>query len=230
MNTETIVRLGDYQITTIVSNEPWCVNCYLVRHIPSGEQLIIDPGDALERILEAIGGQKNNLKKILITHAHHDHVGAIAELYKRFNFPCHLHKADARLMRQAHTYALVFDGQVIDPYTAAQLFEGNKTFVLGNRKIEVIYTPGHTLGSVCYNFGDFVFTGDTILYQHIGRSDTPGADIEQLKSSVSYLVGSLPGETIIFPGHGRRWKISEARIWWKEAMVSPPQYQRFGRI
>jgi glyoxylase-like metal-dependent hydrolase (beta-lactamase superfamily II) len=230
MSTETTVQLGEYQITTIVTDKPWCVNCYLVRHLPSEEQILIDPGDALERILATVQSQGTGLKKILITHAHHDHVGAVAELYKSFEVPCYVHKADARLMCQAHTYALVFDGRQIDPFTAAHLFEDNKIFNIGHRPISVIYSPGHTMGSVCYNFGDFVFTGDTVLYQHVGRSDTPGASLDQLKSSVSRLVDGLSGETVIFPGHGRRWTIAEAKAWWEDAILWPPQYNRFGGI
>lgn len=230
METEAIFQIGDYKIMTIVTNESWCTNCYLVQHLPSSEQILIDPGDALDRIVQIVDKNEYKINKILVTHAHHDHVMAVSGLHDRFGTPCHLHKADARLMRQAHTYALVFDEQTIKPYAAAQLFDEEKTFAIGSRKIEVIYTPGHTAGSVCYNFGEFVFTGDTVLYQHIGRSDTPGANIDQLKSSVSDLTENIPGETIIFPGHGRAWKMSEARTWWSNAKTAPPQYQRFGSI
>lgn len=230
MAIETTLQLGDYKITTIVTSKPWCVNCYLLRHLPSEEQILIDPGDDVDRIVQTVFNQGKNLKEILITHAHHDHVGAVAVLHERFGMPCQLHKADASLMRQAHTYALVFDGRQIKPFTRFCLYENEKTLKIGERPIQVIYTPGHTPGSVCYYFGDFVFTGDTVLYQHVGRTDTPGSNADQLISSVNRLIEELPGDTIIFPGHGRMWTIGEARDWWRDAIMSPPQYKRFGGI
>lgn len=224
------IQLGDYQITTIVTGEPWCVNCYLVRHLPSAEQVLIDPGDSLGCIVKAVLSQNGSLKKILITHAHHDHIGAVAALCQRFEVPCYVYKADERLMRQAHTYALVFDSRQIEPLTTFCPYQDNMSLTIGKQPIQVIYTPGHTAGSVCYYFGDFVFTGEAVLYQHVGRTDMPGSNLEQLISSVSRLVEQLPGETVVFPGHGRMWTIREARAWWQDAAISPPQYKRFGGI
>jgi len=230
MSIETTLHLGDYEITTIVTGEPWCENCYLVCHVPSSEQVLIDPGDAEDCIVETVLNQDKSLKKILITHGHHDHVGAVAVVHERFKVPCHLHKADARLMRQARMYAVVFDGREIEPITSFCLYEDEGMLELGNQPIQVIYTPGHTAGSVCYYFGGLVFTGDTLLYRHVGRTDTPGSNADQLISSVSRLMEQLPGETVVFPGHGRMWTIREARSWWRYANISPPQYKRFGGI
>ncbi len=225
-----MLKLGDFEITTIVTDEPWSENCYLVRHLPSAEQLLIDPGDSADRISQAVISRGRGLENILITHAHHDHVGAVDDLHRRFGASCYLHKADERLMRQAHTYAFVFGGRQIEPVRAFNLYEDEEILEIGKRPIRTIYTPGHTSGSVCYYFGDFVFTGDTILYRHVGRSDTPGSDLGQLISSVSRLVEQLPAETVMLPGHGRSWTIKEARSWWSEAAIAPPQYKQFGGI
>jgi len=224
-------QFGEYQVTTIVTDEPWRTNCYLVRHLPSAEQVLIDPGDAAQRIAGAVLKEGGRPKKILITHAHHDHVCAVAVLHQRFGVPCYLHRADARLMRQAHTYALVFDGRQMEPFTASSLYADDEmSLEIGKRSIQIMYTPGHTRGSVCYYFGDFVFTGDTILYRHVGRTDTPGSDLKQLIASVGSLVKRLPGETVVFPGHGRPWTMQEASDWWRDVAVSPPQYKRFDGI
>jgi len=230
MATDMTLQLGDYKITTMVTNEPWCENCYLVHHIPSAEQILIDPGDGVDNIIKTMLDKGGYVKKILVTHAHHDHVVAVGVLHRRFNIPCYLHRADAHLMRQAHTYALVFDGKHVEPFTTPCLYEDKEVLEIGGQQIQMIHTPGHTAGSVCYHFGDFVFTGDTVVYQHVGRTDTPGSDIDQLVSSVSCLVKQLPGETLIFPGHGRMWTIREAQDWWRNAITSPPQYKRFGGI
>jgi len=224
------IQLDDYEITTIMTGEPWRENCYLVRHIPSSEQMLIDPGNDVDCIIKNVLNNNKGLKKILITHAHHDHVGAVPVLHKRFGMPCYLHKADARLMRQAYIYAFVFDGRQIEPFVSSYLYEDEETLEIGRQPIHIIRTPGHTSGSSCYYFGNFIFTGDTILYQHVGRTDMPGSDVNQLMSSVTRLVEKLPEDTVIFPGHGRMWTIGEARAWWQDAIASPPQYKKFGLI
>jgi hydroxyacylglutathione hydrolase len=224
------LRIGDYQISSIVTNESWCENCYLVRHILSNEQVIIDPGDSIESIIQCTLEQNSIVKKILITHAHHDHIGAVDALHKRFKVPCYMHKSDTRLARQAHTYALVMDHKRIEPFAAPFSYVNDEILEIGNNQIKVICTPGHTSGSVCYDFGDFIFTGDTILYQHIGRTDTPGANKKLLLSSVNQLMEQLCDEKVMFPGHGRSWTVREARKWWKDIAMMPQEYRRFGEI
>lgn len=227
---EDKTKIGDYEINTIVTGGHWSENCYLVRHIQSDELILVDPGDDAGRIREILLLKRQNLKGILITHAHHDHVGAVAALYQHFKVPCYLHKDDSRLIRQAHTYALVFCGKQIEPFVSASLCENGEVLMIGRQSINVLHTPGHTAGSSCFSFRDFVFTGDTILYQHIGRTDVPGSDLDQLKTSVTYLLDNLAEDLVVFPGHGRIWSIGEANAWWREAALSAPQYKRFGGI
>jgi len=222
-------QIGDFQITTIVTDEPWSVNCYLARHILSGEQILIDPGDAAKRIEQMVTDYGGKLKAILLTHAHHDHVGAVADICRHFAASCYLHKADARLMRQAHTYALVFAARHIEPFLNVSLYEKGNLNIDG-WPIDAVKTPGHTPGSVCYDFGGFIFTGDTLLYQYVGRTDTPGANEGQIASSVGGLMERLSEQVVIFPGHGRAWTAGEAKVWWKDAALLPPQYKQFGGI
>jgi glyoxylase-like metal-dependent hydrolase (beta-lactamase superfamily II) len=80
---------------------------------------------------------------------------------------------------------------------------------------------------VCYRFEGFVFTGDTLLRQHVGRTDLPGGDGAQLKHSIDLLLTGLPEDTTLFPGHGRPWTIGEARVWWQKAAAAPPAYNQF---
>jgi len=220
-------NFGDYQITTIVTGGQWHQSCYLVHHLPSDEQVLVDPGGAAGQIAEAIVDHGRGLKNILITHAHHDHISAIPALHKRFGVQCYLHKDDLCLMRQAQMYALVFNGSKVGPFTLSCLCDSQKALEIGTQAIKMFYTPGHTRGSVCYCFGDFIFTGDTVLYQHIGRTDTPGSNLDQLLASVSYLLKELPADTVIFPGHGRAWTVGEAQTWWQEESAAPAQYKRF---
>ena len=198
MTEQTVTSSGEYQITTIVTGELWKENCYLVNHLPSGEQVLIDPGDDPDLIVQAVldGGAK--LRHILLTHAHHDHVGAVAALCRRFGLPCDVHKGDARLLRHAPMYASRFAGKRIEPPEPFRAYEDQPVFQLGERSIETIHTPGHTSGSVCSKVGDFVFTGDTLLYERVGRTDLPGGDAALLVTSVRWLMEHLPNDTIMF--------------------------------
>lgn len=222
------LALGEYQIVTLVTGGAWKENCYLICHVPSGEQALIDPGDDPDAIVQAVLDGSNELRYILLTHAHHDHVGAVAAVCRRFALPCLVHPGDVRLLRHAPMYAMRFAQKQIEPPEPFCTYENQPAFQLGERFIEVIHTPGHTPGSACYSFGDFIVTGDTLLYQHVGRVDLPGSDVELLTASVNHLLELLPGDMLMFPGHGPPWSISEAQAWWQDAAASPPLFTQLG--
>jgi hydroxyacylglutathione hydrolase len=223
--TLTEVVLGDFQITTFVTGGTWKENCYLVRHIETGELALIDPGEDDGQIVAAIRQQGNALRYLLLTHAHHDHVGAVAALARQFDVPCRVHRGDVRLLHHAPMYAWRFAQKRIEaplPYIVHETPPGLR---LGEQAIEVWHTPGHTSGSVCYAVGRAVFTGDTLLYQHVGRVDLPGGDGQLMIESMHRLTAQLPSETVVLPGHGRPWTMGEARQWWESvASESLPQY------
>src|SRR3990167_42154 len=108
MAVETAISLGEYRIVTIVTGDSWRENCYLVHHLASRELALIDPGDDSDSIVRAVVESDAGLRHILLTHAHHDHVGAVAALCQRFSLACNVHKGDARLMRHAPMYAMRF--------------------------------------------------------------------------------------------------------------------------
>ena len=227
MNAETHHRIGEFEIQTIKSGAPWKENCYLVRHISSGEQAVIDPGADAEIIIRAVLANGSELTHIWLTHAHHDHIAAVARICQRFGLSCFLHKADQRLLRHAPMYALRFSGQQIETPTDVQFFDAPCKFELGGLSVDVIHAPGHTPGGVCYGLDGFVFSGDTLVYEHIGQSDLPGGDASQLKASVSHLLEELPVGTVIFGGHGVPWTVALAREWWKFVSSDPPQVNFF---
>lgn len=216
MTFKTEFFFGEYRVNTISTGNSHRENCYIVTHLPSAERVLIDPGDSAESILEALGADGARPGHILLTHGHHDHVGAVAALCRRFGMSCEVHKKDERLMKQAPMYSMAFARKKIEPPQPYETFEGQPDFRLGGCRIAVLHTPGHTTGSVCYSFDGFTFTGDTLFYQTIGRVDLPGGSADELAESVSRLVEELPGEAAIFPGHGRPWTISEARAWWRQ--------------
>jgi glyoxylase-like metal-dependent hydrolase (beta-lactamase superfamily II) len=220
-------HIGEFEIQTIRSGAPWKENCYLVRHLPTGEQVIIDPGADADTIIQAVLANGSELTQLWLTHAHHDHIGGAAGLCRRFELSCRLHKADQRLLRHAPMYALRFGGMQIEVPINVQFFETPCQFQIGGYPVNVIHTPGHTPGGVCYVFEGFAFTGDTLVYEHVGRTDLPGGDDALIKSSVSQILESLPAETILFGGHIRSWTVTQAHEWWQTAHSNPPRVDSF---
>jgi hydroxyacylglutathione hydrolase len=227
LNTEIQRRIGEFEIQTIKSGAPWKENCYLVRHLPTGEQAVIDPGADVETIIRAVLANGSELAQLWLTHAHHDHIGAAAGLCQRFGLSCRLHKADQRMLRHAPMYALRFGGLQIEIPTDVQFFETPCQFQVGGHLVDVIHTPGHTPGGVCYSLNGFIFTGDTLIYEHVGRTDLPGGDDSLIKDSVSKLLENLPAETVIFGGHGRPWTAVQSNEWWQTVCSNPPRIDSF---
>jgi glyoxylase-like metal-dependent hydrolase (beta-lactamase superfamily II) len=216
--------IGDYQVTTLITGGKWKENCYLLHHVTTGESVLIDPGEDDQQISAVVQKWGGALRYILLTHGHHDHVGAVAPLARKFGVAARVHRDDVRLLHHAPMYAKVFANRKIEMPIPYLVLDDQPDMQLGGRKVEVIPTPGLTSGSVCYVTCGMVFTGDTILFQHVGRNDLPGADPQQLKTSIDHLMQRLPAETIILPGHGRPWSMGEAQKWWRTASLSLPQY------
>ncbi len=227
MNTDTHYRIGEFDIQTIRSGVPWNENCYLIQHLPTGEQAVIDPGADADIIIQAVLANGSELSQLWLTHAHHDHIGGAAGLCQRFGLPCRLHKADHRLLRHSPMYALRFAGRQIEAPTDLQLFESPCQFQLGLHRVDVIHTPGHTPGGVCYAMQGFMFTGDTLIYEHVGRVDLPGGDDSLIKASVTHLLENIPAETVLFGGHGRPWTATQAYGWWQTVYSDPPRVDSF---
>jgi len=199
-------------------------NCYIVS-LNSGETFIVDPGAEPEKILVELSNIKNlDLKYILLTHGHFDHVGAvdrIKELYTEV--PVKIHENDIILYRDSLEQG-AFVGRLLKSQKSEVEAVGAGEFLpFGDSEIEVLDTPGHTPGGVCYlvtgyssnemrsshsRSNDILFSGDTLFYHTIGRTDLPLSSEKELKLSLDRLM-HLPPETIVYPGHGRDTTISE---------------------
>ena len=172
-------------------------NCYLVSE--KGSLLIIDPASGARRLIDKInrdyGGK---LDGILLTHGHFDHIGAVDHLVKEYGCPVYGCKDDEKLFTDASVNSLMgMNATVKSPIT---WLEGD-SFKVGEIIVKVYYTPGHSLGSVMYEIGGILFSGDTIFFESVGRTDVYGGSFSQLKQSLEIL-NSLPFDMEIYPGHG----------------------------
>lgn len=192
-------------------------NCYLFYDKDMREAFIIDPGDDGEFIINKIKDLNLKPKAILATHGHFDHVLAVTELKLAFNIPFYLNEKDIKILKRAQTTAKYFTGLDVDPTpTVDNFLINNKILTIGNLGLQVLVTPGHTLGSVCLycEKEKLIFSGDLIFKDGgFGRTDLEGGNFSVLKQSIKKIL-SLNKYTIIYPGHGLKTSIENERNFW----------------
>lgn len=175
-------------------------NCYLVYNSDTCEAVVIDPGSEYGRIKRQLDVDGMKVKAVLLTHGHFDHCNAARD-FRRDGAKVYIHEADKLLLETDYNMSsltnepfrsfdpdvLVTDGTVIR--------ECGMTF-------KVIYTPGHTVGSVCYILDNNIFTGDTLFCMGVGRTDLPTGNVRAFEDSLKNVLFALEGDYNVFPGHG----------------------------
>lgn len=181
---------------------PLQVNCFIVGCESSKEAVVVDPGEEGERILARIAALGLQLKMIINTHGHFDHVGANHLLMEKSGAELLIHSADAALLPRAKEHGRKYglDVRVSPPPT--RLLHGGETLSVGTLKIQVIATPGHTPGGISLLVADHLFSGDTLFADSVGRTDLPGGDHDTLVASIRQGLLTLPDATFVHPGHG----------------------------
>lgn len=188
-------------------------NTYIVIDEESGSTAIIDAGDFSKKLLEMLSDEKiKKIEYILLTHGHFDHIDGVPELKKRFpDAKIAIHEADAPcLYDNSLSLARSFGKLTSKKVKADILLHDGDILPLGKSEIKVIHTPGHTLGGVTYVTDDAMFTGDTLFFMSIGRTDFPGGSYEVLNDSVCRLF-DLDGEFTVYPGHDRKTSLDYER-------------------
>lgn len=178
------------------------VCCYLVSCEKTGQGLVIDPGGDEEKILAACRDGKIELRYIVATHAHPDHVCGNAAIKRATGAEIVMHEAEDDFFSQPQI-AQYFSqlGLAASPPADIRVKDGD-TISVGEVSLEVIHTPGHTPGGICLYSKPNLFAGDTLFVGAVGRSDFPGGSTKQLLHSIKSRLLVLPPETIVWPGHG----------------------------
>ena len=175
-------------------------NCYLIVH--EGHALIVDPCVTVAGIRRAAELEGAVPEGILLTHGHFDHILSLDSLRDALSVPAYIHEQDQQLLPDGNKNAFaLFFGQDRAFRPAERTLRDGDSIPLGNASIEVIHTPGHTAGSVCYRVGDMLLTGDTLFSNSFGRYDLYSGDFDTLKASLRRLSALDPSLTI-YPGHG----------------------------
>ena len=181
---------------------PFLVNCYLVGCEDTREAMIIDPGDQGEYILGRAQDMKLNVKHIVNTHGHGDHIKDNGLVKERTGAPLWIHELDAPMLTVPNNNLSAFFGFAITSPPADNYLEEGKDFVLGNLSFKIIHTPGHSRGGVCLLRDELVFVGDTLFRDSIGRTDLPGGDFSVLDRSIKERLYTLGDDVVVYPGHG----------------------------
>lgn len=179
-------------------------NCYIVVDENTKEALIVDPGSEAKRILNVLEEYKFKPIKIILTHGHSDHIGAINGILEKYDLPIYIHKADEAFLADPKVNLSAFNGlgEVSITKKPEIIAEGD-TITCGDIVFTVIETPGHTPGGVCfYSEEGIVLAGDTLFAGSVGRTDFPGGSMETLVASIKNKLFKLPGNTEVYPGHG----------------------------
>ncbi len=178
-------------------------NCYLIKDTESGKALLIDPALFDNRLVSML--KKENIEKleyILLTHGHFDHILGVNDVKKNYGGKIVIHSLDEVCFTDDERSLLSDVPFPMRPPQKSDItVNDGDTLMLGKTKITVMHTPGHTAGSVCYIFDDFIISGDTLFSGSVGRTDFVSGSMEQMKSSLKRLA-SLTGHYKVFPGHG----------------------------
>lgn len=192
-------------------------NCSILYSPQTREAIAIDPGNDADLFLARVAKLNVNVKYLLHTHAHYDHIGQADTIRKKIGTPIYLHKGDLFLYEALPQQAMFFGDRVAVPEGIDHYIEDEEEFSIKiqdtglqdphlSKVVKSIHTPGHTPGSCsfyCELFDEpMLFSGDTLFNNSIGRTDLPGGDYDQIIHSIKTRLLTLAPETIVIPGHG----------------------------
>ena len=187
-------------------------NCYLVIDDETRRAVLIDPGDEGDRIVAMVGAADVELDAIWLTHAHVDHIGAVAAVVREFGVPVHLHPLDLPYYTQLSARAAVMYGIDFEQPDGPdrELADGD-TLHCGTLRFDVMHVPGHAPGLVAFTGHGVSFGGDLLFAGSIGRTDLPFGSPADMSASLARYTSLLPDETVVYPGHGPATTIGQEK-------------------
>ena len=192
---------------------PLQCNCSIIGDETTHEAMVVDPGDEIEEIVAILNQHNLQVKQIVITHAHIDHVGGAMKLRELTGAPILLNQNDYALLKMLDVQASWLGMPAPGKVEIASSLADSDVLKFGGISAGVIETPGHTEGSVCLYFAPqkLLIAGDTLFAGSIGRTDLPGGSFEKIMRSLHGRVLALPDETVVIPGHGPATTIGNER-------------------
>lgn len=190
---------------------PLSTNCYIYTDDETGESVIVDPAFCSEKLLAEV--EKTKVKYILLTHAHADHIMAVHTIKEMTGAKIVAHINETERLKDAVANLHSAIGCYLESYVPEKIdiaVNDGDVLEFGNKQITVIYTPGHTDGSVCYLSDDTIFCGDTVFQGSYGRTDFPTGNLSQLIDSY-YKLTCLDGDYIMLPGHQGSTTLNDER-------------------
>jgi glyoxylase-like metal-dependent hydrolase (beta-lactamase superfamily II) len=181
---------------------PIMANCFIVGCQETLEAAVIDPGDEADKILQLVADLDLNVKTIINTHGHFDHVSANKGIHTATNAPILIHALDAPMLEQISASAANWGLSAEDSPPPDRTINDGDTISFGQITLKVMHTPGHTPGGVSLFTDGHVFVGDTLFAGSIGRTDFPGGDFATLKSSIQDKLFALGDDVRVYTGHG----------------------------
>lgn len=183
------------------------VNCYILAD--GKEACVIDPGSEADRIIQEADKMGAKITKILLTHGHYDHIGAVKRLAEKTGAKVYVHKED-EIMLSDNEKNLNFMSEIkIENCSADVLLSGGEIINVGSKELKIYHTPGHSPGGISIYTDGFLFAGDLLFRGSIGRFDYGNVRVEL--ESLKFLVDTFSDDTIVYPGHGEFTTIGEEK-------------------
>lgn len=197
----------------IITRKPlgvYAANSYILRCEDTDEAVVVDPGGESEDIVKILSDENLNLKYIILTHAHGDHIGGVMDLKEKYDVPVLIHELDEELLNDVEKNLSSYIPMKEISFKSDKNLKDDDIIKFGNVDLEVIHTPGHSPGCICLKSGDDILTGDTLFKSSIGRTDLYGSS-DEIVDSINQKLMIYDDDVRIHPGHGAESTIGYER-------------------